>query len=1188
MSEFVNKLVLDLSQFTTSVKKANSELAKLKGSKVTVDADTSDVKKASDEIDGLSRTETVKLNVDTKGTEAAAAGIGKSFGGLGTILGGALGGAAIAGAGAKLFEAAKTADALGDNLQLSFAQAGLSIEQQNAQLQEADKFARQLSDTYAISARESKALLAQVVGITGQTGGAAQNMTKLAIGVEKASGGLVKAETFAKGIAKGFEDPELIDGLAKKFPQLGEVLKSNLPLTEKVAKANEALGGTFADLERQAKGPTGSLDRLQQTFDQLFQDIANPLFQGLAPVFDQIGKTIAPVLQSIIPIVGSLSSSIVGIVSAITPTIQELATSITPIINTLATTVGGLITRLLSGLAPTLKLIVGAVGQLLTAISPLIDAIGDALGPILDTLAGAVGEVLKAVAPLIVVLVQALAPILNVVARVVGAVLNVALKVLSGALGVVLNIVAGLVAGVLDFIVAAGKWVASLSFVQKAFKFVQDAVVALIGYLPDFVKEALGFTGATEEVAETSAAAADSVADLGDATGAAAAKTGKMSDEAKKAAEELKKLRGEYVKLQEEFERNEEQRSAARIGDIDQREQAIFDIKRKYERAAIQREIDSINGSGVIARQQRINLYKKLEILDQQYRSGQENLNAAATKRELERLAKIEAAQAQFAKTSLAAAIESAKQQVAAGNKQAPSLLLALEKQRIDADLADAVDAVVKATPEFDAAFKELTRRMELGDIGAAEFSASVKKLRADIETSLRSAAGDDASPFAQQVRALVNGAADAAVAASDRIQAETKKAQTAAMRSDIIRAIEDQVTALEAQRELLLKNTALTADQRKEIEQGFAKAINSVRVGPLTAMQGSLRGIADTLQTMQFDLGADEAVDDINAVLEANQKLIDSFNEGKITYQEALAGLEQVTASQGDFLATLGDAGAQALAAISTTAQTAADQTLQRITQLTADIQAVLDDPTKLGLDKAAELARINEQIVIEQGKALDQVAVAAGSAFATLVSEGASAGDALKQVVGQTVKSLLALYAPSIIALFSSVIPPPFGQIAAGAAISGLQALLSAALNGFEEGGYTGDHHHKKVVGVVHGEEFVAPRKMTRKYRNVLEALYTNKPVAAYTALDGMLKRNNIGPRESMRTEHHTAPRDRMTSGNAAQLAPLHAELRAIRAQLEAMDALQQVGADIVVQADKDSVIRKMKRDALRRTRG
>jgi len=109
----------------------------------------------------------------------------------------------------------------------------------------------------------------------------------------------------------------------------------------------------------------------------------------------------------------------------------------------------------------------------------------------------------------------------------------------------------------------------------------------------------------------------------------------------------------------------------------------------------------------------------------------------------------------------------------------------------------------------------------------------------------------------------------------------------------------------------------------------------------------------------------------------------------------------------------------------------------------------------------------------------------------FAKLIAEGENAGTAILKSAAAMAQKLIAIYSAEILGLFTATIPPPFGQIAGIAAIAGINALLAAATQGFEEGGFTGGTSTKEVRGVVHGKEFVANAVITRRESDLFKFL-------------------------------------------------------------------------------------------------
>ena len=58
-----------------------------------------------------------------------------------------------------------------------------------------------------------------------------------------------------------------------------------------------------------------------------------------------------------------------------------------------------------------------------------------------------------------------------------------------------------------------------------------------------------------------------------------------------------------------------------------------------------------------------------------------------------------------------------------------------------------------------------------------------------------------------------------------------------------------------------------------------------------------------------------------------------------------------------------------------------------------------------------------------------------------------------------------------------------------------SGYALARSLSVQGFEEGGYTGDGDKKEPAGIVHKGEFVMTAENTKKYRPILQAMHENR---------------------------------------------------------------------------------------------
>lgn len=163
---------------------------------------------------------------------------------------------------------------------------------------------------------------------------------------------------------------------------------------------------------------------------------------------------------------------------------------------------------------------------------------------------------------------------------------------------------------------------------------------------------------------------------------------------------------------------------------------------------------------------------------------------------------------------------------------------------------------------------------------------------------------------------------------------------------------------------------------------------------------------------------------------------------------------------------------------------------------QAVAMQQIELQDQKRKGLisseaavEKETELSQQQTELRGAQFQALE---AQAATSFAAMVVSGANVGDALKQTAGAVATSLVDMYAPSIIAMFGSIIPPPFGIVAGTVAVQGIKALLSSALSSFDEGGFTADVGETQIAGVVHGREFVANAGMTKRERGLFEFMH------------------------------------------------------------------------------------------------
>jgi lambda family phage tail tape measure protein len=317
MAVFTNELKLDTSQFANALKTVQ---ATAKGSadnvrkafdmikpKVDVKVDDSQVKTTSKEIDGLSRTEHVKIDVDTEQAKS-------SFSGLNSFIGGAIGGLAVGAIGSLatgLKEGALRADEFGDSLAVAFKQQG--IADVDGEIKRVNDSAVQLANNLGLPSERTKQLAVNVATLGNVSGQQAADLTKLSAGIEVFTNGAVQGEAVVKAFTRGIADPEgakAIENLTKKYPALAETLRSNLGPAEKLAQANLALGSSFAEVEAQQTDAGGTLNKISNQVNEAFEQIGTQILEALAP----LATALVPITEGLIASFQTLGPIIAGVV----------------------------------------------------------------------------------------------------------------------------------------------------------------------------------------------------------------------------------------------------------------------------------------------------------------------------------------------------------------------------------------------------------------------------------------------------------------------------------------------------------------------------------------------------------------------------------------------------------------------------------------------------------------------------------------------------------------------------------------------------------------------------------------------------------------------------------------------------------------------------------------------------------
>jgi hypothetical protein len=151
---------------------------------------------------------------------------------------------------------------------------------------------------------------------------------------------------------------------------------------------------------------------------------------------------------------------------------------------------------------------------------------------------------------------------------------------------------------------------------------------------------------------------------------------------------------------------------------------------------------------------------------------------------------------------------------------------------------------------------------------------------------------------------------------------------------------------------------------------------------------------------------------------------------------------------------------------------------------------------------------------------------------------------------------------------------------------ATTAIKALLNSALAGFAEGGYTGTGGKYEPAGIVHKGEFVSTQETTRKHRAILEHLHAGKDITEFPALQKMLADARISPAaaEAIATQGATVV---VQPIDTRVFAAMTAELHDIRRAITQSDAYTQQRVQLDVHADVGTVLKSMKKAAIRKAR-
>lgn len=946
------------------------------------------------------------------------------------------------------------------------------------------------------------------------------------------------------------------------------------------------LGAAFDNIKRVVFGPfvqplIEGFKQIQKAFSEAFAG-GSGVGEGLVTVFKTLGQVFGVVVNNVVNLVKIALTPLRAVFDAVSSATEPLRAALASLFN--STGEGSGVFETLKGVVNVVagifgKVLYGAVRLVLKPIELFGRAVGTLVGWFVDA------------AKYVVNWITSLEP------------LRVALAAVGETATSVGNAIGGFFGAVGDALgITADEAPAATDAIKKSGEAAETAGAEMKGFAGNLQSVAKAF--------DDQQAAAQTNLDLLIKNGAA---TGGFSTQIAKAAAEVRKyeraldkasLAGDPVRQRaivetranavRDLTKLENELSANLIANEVERNAKLLAIQQQYDLEVLDQQIKTAkiaaqsSGSGVAEAQAELDALQKqrVALAKQQER----DIATAAGAVQQVRLDELVTREQQ----SLAALVELQNATIAKLQRNIDAFgfadvdkLVTANIEAIKTQTDAAVRGIIEATPEFTKASAIIGANLANNLINAEEAKKQLEALRTDIFNTLTNEAGTNV--LGQQINSILETARVQGLDVSRQIRDAAKDAAVGVISSDTVRAIEEQVRALEKQRDTLLQNSNLTEQQRKQITEGYGAAIDKVRKGSFNLFQQSIVTIQEGLQDLTLEVDTTEAQQQLNDALAANEALIESFNKGEISYQDALNGLQDVTAQQVGIFQTLGTAATQALGQLfskyAETQRAGAEETLTTLTNLQNDLVKLDQDTTKSEEQKVKEKALITEQITNNQVKAVEQLGAAGAAEFANLIASGENVGSALKSVAGDLAKSLLKIYTPQIVALFSSFIPPPFGQVAGFAAVAALNALLNTALASFADGGYTGPGGKYEPAGVVHKGEFVAPQDMTRRHRGLLEHLYSNKPLESYPAIQQMLANNRITVLDEVKASVFKA--NQPLASPALDVSPIVSEVRAMREQLEAMEALHKTATNVVVSADKDAVIRQIERANIRKVR-
>lgn len=375
------------------------------------------------------------------------------------------------------------------------------------------------------------------------------------------------------------------------------------------------------------------------------------------------------------------------------------------------------------------------------------------------------------------------------------------------------------------------------------------------------------------------------------------------------------------------------------------------------------------------------------------------------------------------------------------------------------------------------------------------EFVEDFLRKRASVEAQIdeikiKLGAGQISEDDADKAISVLTKALDKADKDFQKTQAQATKAVTDARLAGMTDEVEKEkiikIDKLISERDKELSNVLLTEQQRLAITARYQAEIDA------------LRGKANPVAKDDY---ADAIIKSFDDIFKAESELADKQKAENKTKQSALEKELADIEHQNKSKLLSYDEYAEKRAAIEAEMHKLSSKEESKFHVAGRAALLTANKEISKELDKVAKDQNKNFEEQSAKGTfAFASLAEGAAASFGSMIAQGANAGEALKEVAKNTATLLVNSYAPAIIGLFTATIPPPFGQILGGLAVVGIKALLSAAISGFREGGYTGDRGVGDIAGVVHGKEFVHTADVTARNRPLFEHLHKGGDLSSW----------------------------------------------------------------------------------------